>query len=81
MNAIVEEATAVKAQGERTETVLRFLRDRGLTITESIKAVMTIYGVSLAYAKRLVSESPTWRMVVAAAQPLHDDLSKISQND
>lgn len=81
MNAIVEQAAAVKAQGEQTETVLRFLRDRGLTITESIKAVRTIYSVPLAEAKRLVSESQTWRVIVTAAKPLHDDLSKIGQND
>ena len=81
MNAIVEEAAALKAQGQQTETVLRFLKDRGLTITESIKAVMAIYKVPLAEAKRLVSQSSTWSMVVAAAEPLHDDLSKIGQND
>ncbi len=49
----------------------------GLSIMEAIKAVMTTYGVSLAAAKKMVSEHPAWSLTVAAAGPLHDELDRL----
>ena len=49
----------------------------GASIAESIKALMTEYGLSLAEAKIAVSGHPSWENVVSAMRPLHADLDKL----
>lgn len=53
------------------------MHQSGFTIMETIKAVMREYKLSLGEAKMLVSNHPSWSLVVKAAQPLHDDLDKL----
>lgn len=49
----------------------------GATITETIKAVLSEYGMSLEDAKILVSSHPCWAKVVEAARPLQSDIDSL----
>jgi hypothetical protein len=49
----------------------------GLTIMETIKAVMQTYNMSLGQAKLAVSAHKSWQSIVRAAEPLHSDLERI----
>ena len=49
------------------------LKRRGLSITETIKAVREVGQISLGQAKELVTSSPVWRQTAERAKPLHDD--------
>jgi len=59
-----------------TEFILR-KKTEGHSIMETIKAVMTAYGVPLGEAKKLVSEHPAWSSTVAAAGTLHEELDRL----
>ena len=56
---------------------IRVLHEQGFTITETMKVLISEYGMSLREAKQLVSTHPVWKAVTKAAEPLHDDLIKI----
>jgi hypothetical protein len=81
MQAIIQECLQAKSQGLTLEDLLRLLRDRGLTITEAMKALMAVEKISLAEAKVIVSSSPVWQEIVEAAQPLHDELTAPSSGE
>lgn len=49
------------------------LKRRGLSITETIKAVREVAHISLGQAKELVTSSAAWRQTSERAKPLHDD--------
>lgn len=49
------------------------LKRRGLTITETIKAVREVAHLSLGQAKELVTSSAAWRQTAERAKPLHDE--------
>jgi hypothetical protein len=50
------------------------LRQIGLTIMDSIKILMAVYGISLREAKNVVADHPAWHSVIVASQPLHEEL-------
>lgn len=52
-------------------------RRRGLTITETIKAVRAEFGIGLGQAKRLVAAHPAYRDIHEAALPLHDEIIRV----
>jgi len=51
--------------------------EQGLTIMESIKVLISDYGMSLREAKEIVSIHPVWTEVVKATGPLHNTLIEI----
>lgn len=52
------------------------MHQSGFSIMETIKAVMREYKLSLGEAKNVVSNHPSWSLMVKAAQSLYDDLDK-----
>lgn len=73
----VRGARQLRDSGAGTDAVVRFLRDAGLTITESMEAMMAAYGMSLSQAKATVTASPVWSVEVRAADQLHEELIKM----
>jgi ribosomal protein L7/L12 len=71
---IVDAGRARFEAGESVESVIRFLRQEGLWLPKSIKAVRRIAGVSLAEAKELVHFSETWADQRASSDALHKEL-------
>ncbi len=64
-------------QGISEEEAIFFLHSQGLNITESMKAFVQGFGMSLGEAKIKVTAHPVWNEVVKAAQPLHNDISSM----
>ena len=85
MNKLLEEiAGGCKELAERgvpVDEVISHIHKCGTTITECIQVVMQVYGLSLRDAKAMVSDHPVWEGVVAAALPLHEDLSREIEKD
>ncbi len=77
---ILEEQQRRVAQDEPIEHVIASLHAEGLTITDSMKAVRSLYGVDLGIAKELVSSHPVWAKVVEANEPLHALLRRLVQD-
>ena len=57
--------------------VIETLYEQGLTIMESIKVLISDYGMSLREAKEVVSIHQVWTEVVKATGPLHNTLIEI----
>ena len=75
-----EIVAAVRKQvqaGLSLEDTVKTLRESGLSITESMKALMELFGMSLGEAKRVTAEHPAWADVFKAVEPLHDELEAI----
>ena len=70
----VEEVRARVLDGLSRDEAIVLLKDKGLTITESIKAVMAIFGDSLRESKSVVARHSAWEEMANAAKPLHDEL-------
>ncbi len=49
------------------------LKRRGLSITETIKAVREVAHIPLGQAKEMVTASVAWRQTAERAKPLHED--------
>ncbi len=77
---ILEEQQRRVAQDEPIESVIASLHAEGLTITDSMKAVRSLYGVDLGTGKELVSSHPVWAKVVEANEPLHALLRRLVQD-
>jgi len=56
--------------------VIKYLHERGVTITESMKALIVVYNISLREAKSLVAEHPVWSEVVRASEPLQENAER-----
>jgi ribosomal protein L7/L12 len=69
-----KESEEAVARGLAPSDVVRLLHERGLTIIESIKVTMRVYGLSLGEAKKLVTNHAVWAAHVRAADELHDEL-------
>lgn len=52
----------------------------GFTIMETIKAVMSEYGIPLGAAKAMVASHPVWATVAEASNPLHQDIDRLSSD-
>ncbi len=59
-------------RGLSVDDTIVALRASGLSIVQSMKALMELHGMSLEDAKAEIH--PVWAGVVKAAEPLHDDL-------
>ena len=60
--------------GKSSDEILTAMKERGLTITEAIKASMQLFGIGLGDAKSLVVSHPSWKPTAEAARPFQDDL-------
>jgi len=69
----LEECVKARKAGRPAEEAAAFLFDRGLTIVEAIKIIMNAYDLPLGAAKCVVTSAPSWRAVVEASKPLHDE--------
>ena len=56
------------------EKLLHFLRVEGISKLGSVKAVRAICQVSLADAKKIVSQSSEWKDTVESTEALHDQV-------
>lgn len=62
---------------EPVEQMIVALHDDGFTITDSMKAVRALYGISLGESKQLVTGHPIWYQVVKANEPFHEELVQV----
>jgi hypothetical protein len=69
-------AVEAMAPNERGgEDALRYLRDAGMSIIQSMRVMMRVRGYSLAEAKRIVHSSDTWADQRAAHEEVHEQLA------
>lgn len=68
---------AVMVQGMSIDEMIKELHDQGLTITETIKVLMSVHRMSLREAKMRVSTHPVWKPLTQATESLHQELLKI----
>lgn len=57
---VISDARRLVAAGADRETILIFLRDRGLNKIDSIKTIREFYGLSMPEAKDLIDCSAAW---------------------
>jgi ribosomal protein L7/L12 len=67
--------------GLSVEGAIVRLNNAGLTITQSIKALAQLFGMSLAEAKSVTATHPVWVEITKAAEPLHDELERAMKKD
>ena len=65
-------AATVWKQTYDYDAVLRHLRSKGISKLDSIKALREFCDVSLADAKRIVTQSEVWLDTLAHSEKLHD---------
>ena len=70
----LDELVGLHRDGRSSAEILTVMKERGLTITEAIKASMQLFGIGLGDAKSLVSSHPSWNQTAEAAKPFQDDL-------
>ncbi|NBD12870.1 hypothetical protein [Corallococcus silvisoli] len=73
-DAVIASVREDVRQGLSVEKAVVALHDAGLTIVQSIKALIELYGMPLNDAKSAAASHPVWGRVVKAAEPLHDEL-------
>ena len=79
METLIQECEQSRDQGGTPNELIQLMHQRGLTITEAIKTYMKVFKVSPGEAKERVVASPLWRDIVAATEPLHDQLAESFQ--
>lgn len=67
-------ASTMITNGTKLEEVVQFFHRSGLTIAQSMKALVELRVMTLGEAKAFVSSQPCWAGVVAAADGLHEEL-------
>jgi len=70
-------------QGVKEQSVsdlIKTLHHQGLTITQSIKVLMSTYQISLREAKSLISNHPVWNSVTKIADTLHQEMVQTLEN-
>lgn len=65
--------------GLSVEGAVVAFRSAGLTLTQSMKALMEVFGISLGEAKAVAASHPVWAEVAKAAEPLHDGLETVAR--
>jgi len=70
----LKELVGLHHDGKGGDEILVAMKDRGITITEAIKASMQLFSISLGDAKSLVASHPSWIQTAEAARPFQDDL-------
>jgi hypothetical protein len=70
----LDELVGLYRDGKSSDEILVVMKERGLTITEAIKASMQLFGIGLGDAKSLVTSHSSWNQTAAAAKPFQDEL-------
>lgn len=81
IDEIAEECRSVAAERGSQCAVLDRLAELDVEPVDAIKTVRRVYGMSLAEAKRLVTDHPKWRPAAENAQSLHDELEDALRRD
>jgi hypothetical protein len=55
------------------DLVLTRLRERNASMSQAIKALVHLFGLSLGESKKLASNHDAWRAIHAANLPLHEE--------
>lgn len=69
------------SRGLSVEAAVVILRKAGLTITQSMKVLTEVFGISLGEAKGATAGHAVWADVAKAAKPLHEELEAIVLKD
>ena len=72
LRGAVRESRSMIERGSTQDDVIRYLRDQGVSITDSIILLREIYNISLGGAKAAVTAHPVWHSTVEANRELHD---------
>ena len=72
----LEVGRSMLTEGKSLEDVLRYLRDGGCHMGDSIDATMSLTGMNHRDAKWAVCHSETWRDMFPAIVQLHDDVER-----
>lgn len=80
-DAVIASVRQEVQRGLSVEGAIVALRDAGLTIVQSMKALTQLFGMSLGAAKAVTAGHPVWAGVTKAAEPLHDDLEAFAKKD
>ena len=81
MEKLLAQCEAMLVEGCVIDDVISFLRKKGCSRINSIKAVMRLRGVTLAQAKEIVHSSKAWEDARENAEDLHDLFIDISSRD
>jgi ribosomal protein L7/L12 len=73
---VLDELVGLHRDGKSSGEILTAMKERGLTITEAIKASMQLFGIGLGEAKSLVTSHPSWSQTAEAAKPFQEALIK-----
>ncbi|MFP2895964.1 hypothetical protein [Corallococcus sp. 4LFB] len=68
-------------RGLSVEDTVVALHASGLTLIQSIKALVELFGMSLGDAKARAASHPVWTNVAKAAEPLHDELEAYAEKN
>jgi hypothetical protein len=77
---IISKYQALIERGMSQNDVILHINREGLSITQSIKIVRTLYNLPLGEAKQVVSSHPVWETTVRNAEPFHEELENIVMN-
>jgi ribosomal protein L7/L12 len=78
--AIASDAGRLIHSGAGHEIVLGFLRERGFNKLDSMKALISVTGMSLGDAKNIVHHSRAWQDSFARDEEFHASLLKAVQS-
>jgi hypothetical protein len=76
MEELINHIKEKAEKGMSIDDAIVELKNRGLTIMESMKILVHAFGVSLVVAKERVASHHVWTDVVQATIPLHEDIVK-----
>lgn len=71
----------MRVDGVGEEEIMVFMLREGVSITEAIILVRSLYGVGLGAAKRIVSGSSAWSAAHRANKNLHDALEDFAKKE
>lgn len=78
---IVKKCRESIKHGMSSEDIILYLHQKGATITESMKVIRELYGLSLGEAKALVTAHPIWTDTVRGADVLHQEIGNALQKE
>lgn len=81
MTNAFDECLNARNAGRSPEEAASMLHDQGLTIVQTIQAIMKTYDLPLGDAKSVVASAPKWRAIVEASKPLHEEAEQILGED
>lgn len=72
----LREGRRMRNEGRSAEEVLRFFRENGATMIESIKLLRALEVIDLGEAKRIVHFSEAWKDLREGSEQLHEEAEK-----